>query len=283
MEPAEGSSHRMGKRRPEDQAAEPAPKRPADRAKSAASRTPPAPKKAALKDINRPKRPTTGFDLWLQDNRLEIGQALGSGKSALVRPEAARRWRALSEEEKDPYTRKANKGKVKYKARLEDYKQTEQYSSHREKLEEAKRAVKLEAPKKSVVKLEPGSEAVNLPISAASGIDLSGVPSQALLDEIARRLKRAEPPAEEAAGRAQEEKQEQDPQAEAQPEAESEAAEATRSTPGFKMWFNARKEKFQQEMCAVPALAISLEGQLRWANLSESKKASWEAKASAQA
>merc|ERR1712244_125694 len=71
-----------------------------------------SPKKA--KDPNAPKRPMTSYLLFTKAIRADVKEENPEMKTTEITKEMGRRWKALSEEEKEPYVKEAAKLKKKY-------------------------------------------------------------------------------------------------------------------------------------------------------------------------
>ena len=74
------------------------------------------------KDPDAPKRPTSAYFYWLGENRNRIKEELGDeSKPTVVIKEAGRQWRALSDEDKEPFNASAKESQMRYKVEMETY------------------------------------------------------------------------------------------------------------------------------------------------------------------
>merc|ERR1719162_1502919 len=76
------------------------------------------------KDPNMPKRPQTGYWLWLGENRAAFLKEVGGKDVTKVSKLGGERWKALSEKEKAPFEKKAVAAKAEYAKAMEEYKKT---------------------------------------------------------------------------------------------------------------------------------------------------------------
>lgn len=107
-------------------------------------------KKKAPKDPNAPKRPSTGFFLFVQDNRESVKASLpeeDQKKVTLVTKKCGEMWKECSEEQKAKYKEKSAKLKQEYDEKLKAYKQTDEYAHHQQVLQEFKERQKAESAK----------------------------------------------------------------------------------------------------------------------------------------
>jgi len=75
------------------------------------------------KDPNMPKRPASGYMLYLQDNRDKIVKGLPAGfKVTDVAKEAGKLWKALTAKAKEPYEKKYEAAKAKFDSAMAAYK-----------------------------------------------------------------------------------------------------------------------------------------------------------------
>merc|ERR1719461_1990959 len=89
-------------------------------------------KKAAKfrKDENAPKRPMSGYFIFLNEKRESlVKQGLSITE---VSKKGSEMWNALPENKKKPYTDKAEKAKEKYEKDLEKYQKSGQYKRYME-------------------------------------------------------------------------------------------------------------------------------------------------------
>ncbi|XP_057526685.1 high mobility group B protein 7-like [Amaranthus tricolor] len=103
-------------------------KKPAERKKSSSatqSGDESKPKKRKLskaKDPNMPKRPMSGYFVFLEDFRKEYKEIHPDSKGVKeVAKEAGAKWKAMTDEEKKPYLDKAAELKVEYEKAMEAY------------------------------------------------------------------------------------------------------------------------------------------------------------------
>ena len=74
------------------------------------------------KDPDAPKRPTSAYFYWLGENRSRIKEELGDeSKPTVVIKEAGVQWRALSDEDKEPFNASAKESQERYKVEMETY------------------------------------------------------------------------------------------------------------------------------------------------------------------
>ena len=74
------------------------------------------------KDPDAPKRPTSAYFYWLGENRIRIKEELGDeSKPTVVMKEAGVQWRALSDEDKEPFNASAKESQERYKVEMETY------------------------------------------------------------------------------------------------------------------------------------------------------------------
>lgn len=105
--------------------------------------------------VEQPKKPASGYWLWLGDHRKEIEAALGNVKQgAAVAKKAGEMWKALSENEQKPYYDKAAKLKAEYDEALTAFKAgggviTRKSKKNKEE-EKSKNAKDPNAPKRPV-------------------------------------------------------------------------------------------------------------------------------------
>ncbi|CAN8292207.1 unnamed protein product [Cochlearia groenlandica] len=78
--------------------------------------------KAAAKDPNKPKRPSSAFFVFMEDFRETFKKENPNNKSvATVGKAAGDKWKSLSDSEKAPYVAKAEKRKVDYEKNMKAY------------------------------------------------------------------------------------------------------------------------------------------------------------------
>merc|ERR1712085_6229 len=96
------------------------------RAEKAAGKKEKEPKRARKgeRDPNKPKKPMTGYWLWLGENHAALTKELGTGKGSEVAKLGGEKWRALPEKEKAPIEKKAAALKAEYDKAMVEYKKT---------------------------------------------------------------------------------------------------------------------------------------------------------------
>ena len=83
-------------------------------------------KNKKTKDPNAPKKPLSGYFIFLGEKRKEIREGItdeslnGRQKVTMTTKLAGARWKGLSEEEKKPYIEKSEEDKVRYKKEMEE-------------------------------------------------------------------------------------------------------------------------------------------------------------------
>jgi len=98
----------------------------------------PMKKKKTLKDPNGPKRPLTPYFMFAKEVRESVKAELGDNKNVTqVAKEIGKKWKEISEEEKQKYKDAFKKEKEKYDVILEEYKQSDNYKKHQQKVAEA--------------------------------------------------------------------------------------------------------------------------------------------------
>ncbi|CAE8594273.1 unnamed protein product [Polarella glacialis] len=82
-------------------------------------------KKAKKNDPNRPKKPQTGYFLWLNENRAALMKEIPpGGKVTDVSKLGGAKWKAMSDDKKEPYQKKAAVAKAAYDKVMVEYKKT---------------------------------------------------------------------------------------------------------------------------------------------------------------
>merc|ERR1719334_753806 len=89
-----------------------------------------ATKKPFRADPNAPKRPTSAYMLYAASVRAEIVRANPGMEVSAVMKEQAVWWKALSEEERAPWVKKAEAAKAKYQKLLAKYQQSRSYQAY---------------------------------------------------------------------------------------------------------------------------------------------------------
>ncbi|KAH7729125.1 FACT complex subunit SSRP1-like protein [Aphelenchoides avenae] len=74
-----------------------------------------------VKDPNAPKRPLSGYMLWLGANRDRIKKSTKEGKVTEVTKLAGIEWKQLSEQAKEEWQKQAAEAKKKYDVDLKIY------------------------------------------------------------------------------------------------------------------------------------------------------------------
>lgn len=98
-------------------------------------------KKKAPKDPHAPKRPSTGFFLFVADKRAEVKASLApedQNKVTMVTKKCGAMWKACGDEVQSKYKSQAAKLKEKYNEALAAYKLTQDYRDHQVVLREFK-------------------------------------------------------------------------------------------------------------------------------------------------
>merc|ERR1719168_516858 len=89
-----------------------------------------ATKKPFRSDPNAPKRPTSAYMLYAASVRAEIVKANPDMEVAAVMKEQAVWWKALSEEERAPWVKKAAAAKAKHQKLMEKYQKSRSYQAY---------------------------------------------------------------------------------------------------------------------------------------------------------
>jgi len=109
-------------------------------------------KKKPPKDPHAPKRPSTGFFIFVSEKRQEVKDSLppeDQKKVTIITKKCGEMWKACSPEEQAKYKDRSNKAKEKWKEDMAAYKQTQQYKDHQKVLKEFKESQRQKAsPKK---------------------------------------------------------------------------------------------------------------------------------------
>lgn len=110
----------------------------------------------APKDPNAPKRPSTGFFLYVADNRAEVKASLPSedqNKVTLITKKLGLMWKEGGVDLQNEYKAKATKKKEAYNVVFAEYKTTPEWAQHQENLKNFKEAQRLaQSPRKPVVR-----------------------------------------------------------------------------------------------------------------------------------
>jgi len=108
-------------------------------------------KKKPPKDPNAPKRPSTGFFIFVSEKRQEVKDSLppeDQKKVTIITKKCGEMWKACSPEEQAKYKDRSNKLKEKWKEDMAAYKETQQWRDFQKVLKEFKESNKA-SPKKS--------------------------------------------------------------------------------------------------------------------------------------
>mmetsp|Transcript_40791 Transcript_40791/g.105440 ORF Transcript_40791/g.105440 Transcript_40791/m.105440 type:complete len:201 (+) Transcript_40791:88-690(+) len=97
-------------------------KRRAEKAEAKAAKGSKKARKEARAASGQPKKPPTGYWLYLKENREAIEKAAGSKKPTLVASLAGKKWKAMSDAQKKPFEDKAAMAKVEYQKAMEEWK-----------------------------------------------------------------------------------------------------------------------------------------------------------------
>jgi len=80
-------------------------------------------RKEARKNSDKPKKPASGYWLWLCENRAALTKEVGQGKVTMVSKLGGERWRALSAAAKAPFEKKAAELKAEYDKAMAEWKE----------------------------------------------------------------------------------------------------------------------------------------------------------------
>ncbi|KAL1219737.1 High mobility group B protein 3 [Cardamine amara subsp. amara] len=98
--------------------------------------------KAAAKDPNKPKRPSSAFFVFMEDFRQTFKEEHPKNKSvAAVGKAGGEKWKSLSVSEKAPYVAKADKRKVEYEKNMKAYNKKLEEGPKEEEEEESDKSV----------------------------------------------------------------------------------------------------------------------------------------------
>eukprot|EP00448_Togula_jolla_P016738 CAMPEP_0170573766 /NCGR_PEP_ID=MMETSP0224-20130122/2939_1 /TAXON_ID=285029 /ORGANISM="Togula jolla, Strain CCCM 725" /LENGTH=273 /DNA_ID=CAMNT_0010896373 /DNA_START=21 /DNA_END=839 /DNA_ORIENTATION=- len=109
-------------------------------------------------DENAPRKPPSSYFMFLRDNRPKITKELGSTHPKHVAAETAKRFKALTEEERKVLDKKVRKARKAYDLELQEYKQSSAYLEHQKALK-ALKAAKLTVEKDSKPSAPPAPAA----------------------------------------------------------------------------------------------------------------------------
>jgi len=115
-----------------------------------------ATKKSFKPDPNRPKRPLSAYMIYVSTERAKVQEEQPEFKLTELTSLIAKRWRDLTEEEKEPFTQQAEKAKKVAQKKMEKYMKTEEYQNYQE--EKAEYRMKMLKKRKALKKeMEPSS------------------------------------------------------------------------------------------------------------------------------
>jgi hypothetical protein len=110
----------------------------------------------APKDPNAPKRPSTGFFLYVADKRAEVKATLpleDRNKVTLITKKLGKMWKEGGVDLQNEYKARSTKKKEAYNVVFAEYKTTPEYAQHQENLKNFKEAQRLaQSPRKPVVR-----------------------------------------------------------------------------------------------------------------------------------
>lgn len=101
-------------------------------------------KRKPEKDPNKPKKPQTAFLLFLNKNRVSFNEEAGTKNPGEIGKLASEKWKALSDAEKEPFSKEAETAKAAYDIEIKQYNENKSESSppkkpKKEKVESAKK------------------------------------------------------------------------------------------------------------------------------------------------
>merc|ERR1719348_2603873 len=109
-----------------------------------------------VKDANAPKRPSTAYFLWMNDNRERVQKKNPEASMAEMSKILGDMWKTVGEAAKKKYQDKYEAAKKKYEKAMEKYRKTPAHAAHQarvqeEKLKDTKKAFRKDenAPKRS--------------------------------------------------------------------------------------------------------------------------------------
>merc|ERR1712113_72885 len=73
------------------------------------------------KDPNKPKKPQTAFLLFLNKNRISFNEEAGTKNPGEIGKLASEKWKALSDEDKEPFVKEADTAKAAYDVEMKKY------------------------------------------------------------------------------------------------------------------------------------------------------------------
>merc|ERR1712072_980420 len=86
------------------------------------------------KDKNAPKRPSSAYFLFMQENREEFKKENPTAGIAQLGKIAGQKWRELSEVEKSSFVSQALKLREAYQIKLAEYKKSDEFAAYQEQL-----------------------------------------------------------------------------------------------------------------------------------------------------
>jgi len=107
-------------------------------------------KKKPPKDPHAPKRPSTGFFIFVSEKRQEVKDSLPpeeQKKVTIITKKCGEMWKACSPEEQAKYKDRSNKLKEKWKEDMKAYKETQQWRDFQKVLKEFKESNKASSKK----------------------------------------------------------------------------------------------------------------------------------------
>jgi len=78
-------------------------------------------KRKPEKDPNKPKKPQTAFLLFLNKNRISFNEEAGTKNPGEIGKLASEKWKALSDEDKEPFVKEADTAKAAYDVEMKKY------------------------------------------------------------------------------------------------------------------------------------------------------------------
>jgi len=78
-------------------------------------------KRKPEKDPNKPKKPQTAFLLFLNKNRVSFNEEAGTKNPGEIGKLASEKWKALSDDDKEPFIKEAEKAKAAYDIEIKEY------------------------------------------------------------------------------------------------------------------------------------------------------------------
>merc|ERR1712131_25731 len=78
-------------------------------------------KRKPEKDPNKPKKPQTAFLLFLNKNRVSFNEEAGTKNPGEIGKLASEKWKALSDNDKEPFIKEAETAKAAYDIEIKEY------------------------------------------------------------------------------------------------------------------------------------------------------------------